>query len=57
MGDDAKIGGGVVVLPGIKIGVSAVIGAGSVVTRDVPDNTMVYGNPARIAKKVKEGRE
>ena len=51
VGDDAKIGGGVVVLPGIKIGVSAVIGAGSVVTKDVPPNTVVAGNHERIFRK------
>lgn len=44
----AKIGGGSVILPGVTIGESAVVGAGSVVTRDVPAGVTVLGNPARI---------
>lgn len=43
----ASIGGGAVILPGITIGENAMIGAGAVVTRDVPSNTIIYGNPAR----------
>jgi acetyltransferase-like isoleucine patch superfamily enzyme len=43
----ASIGAGAVILPGIVIGERAVIGAGSVVTRDVPPHTTVMGNPAR----------
>jgi len=46
----ASIGSGVVVLCGITIGENALIGAGSVVTRDVPPNTVVAGNPARVMK-------
>ena len=46
----AVIGAGSVILPGITIGEKAVIGAGSVVTKDVPDNNIVYGNPARMKK-------
>ena len=45
--DNAVIGGGVIILPNVKIGKGAVVGAGSVVTRDVPPNTVVCGNPAR----------
>jgi UDP-2-acetamido-3-amino-2,3-dideoxy-glucuronate N-acetyltransferase len=44
----ASIGGGAVILPGIRIGQSAMIGAGAVVTRDVPPFAIVVGNPARI---------
>ena len=44
----ASIGAGAVVLPGLTIGERAMIGAGAVVTRDVPDGAIVVGNPARI---------
>ena len=48
--DDVWIGSGVEILPGICIGKGAVIGAGSVVTKDVPENAIVVGNPARVLK-------
>lgn len=44
----ASIGAGAIILPGVTIGERAMIGAGSIVTQDVADNTMVYGNPARV---------
>lgn len=44
----ASIGSGATILPGITIGEGAMVGAGSVVTKDVPDNAVVVGNPARI---------
>lgn len=44
----ASIGGGAVILPGITIGEEAMVGAGAVVTRSVPDRAIVVGNPARI---------
>lgn len=44
------IGANVTILPGVTVGVNAVVGAGSVVTKDVPDNAVVAGNPARILK-------
>ncbi len=48
VGGGTMIGAGAVVLPHVTIGVNAVIGAGAVVTRDIPDNVIAYGNPARI---------
>ena len=50
IGEDVWIGANVVVLPGVSIGKSAIVGAGSVVTKDVPSNTIVCGNPAKIVK-------
>ena len=44
----ASIGGGAVILPGITVGAHAMVGAGAVVTRDVPPNAIVVGNPAKI---------
>jgi len=52
----AVVGSGSTILAGITIGEGALVGAGSVVTRDVPANTVVCGNPARICRKV-EGDE
>jgi maltose O-acetyltransferase len=48
IGKHAWIGGGAIILPGISIGDETVIGAGSVVTRDVPAGATAVGNPARI---------
>ncbi len=50
----AQIGAGVVILPGVTIGKRAVIGAGSVVTKDIPADSVAYGNPARVAGKRSE---
>ena len=47
IGDNVWIGGSVCVMPGVTIGNNAVIGAGSVVTKDIPDNTLVGGVPAK----------
>ena len=48
VGDGASIGANATVLPGVAIGRNAMVGAGSVVTKDVPANAIAYGNPARI---------
>lgn len=48
IGQGAGIGGGALILPGVSVGEWAIIGAGSVVTRDVPDYGLAYGNPARL---------
>lgn len=50
--DYAWIGSKSVILPGVTIGENAIIGAGSVVTKDVPDNAIVAGNPAKIIKYI-----
>jgi len=49
----ARVGGGSVLLPGITVGENALVGAGSVVTRDVPDGAIVAGNPARVVGEVR----
>ncbi len=50
----ARVGGGAILCPGIEIGEEAFVGAGAVVTKDVPAKTIVYGNPARPVKDVPE---
>lgn len=52
IGDNVWIGGNVTVLPGVKIGNNCVIGAGSVVTKDILDNSIAVGNPCRIIKNI-----
>lgn len=47
--DDASIGAGAVILPGVRIGKGALVGAGAVVTKDVPPGSVVMGNPARVS--------
>ena len=46
------IGGNVIILPGVTIGDNCTIGAGSVVTKDIPANSVAYGNPCKVAKKI-----
>ncbi len=53
----ASIGSSCTIMCGITIGQNAILGAGCVVTKDVPDNTVVAGNPAKILKKVDEKKE
>ena len=48
----AWIGAGATILPGVSVGRYAIVGAGSVVTKDVPDYMVVVGNPAKIVKKL-----
>lgn len=54
IGNSVWIGGGVTILPGITIGNNVTIGAGSVVTKDIPDNSVAVGNPARVTKKIQQ---
>ena len=53
--DGAWIGGGAIILPGVTIGKGCVIGAGSVVTRDVEDNCVAVGNPCRVIRRIDNG--
>lgn len=50
VGDYCFIGAHSVIMPGVRIGNHCVVGAGSIVTRDVPDNSIVVGNPARVVR-------
>jgi maltose O-acetyltransferase len=52
IGSDVWVGGGAIILAGIRIGSRSVIGAGSVVTRDVPDGVFAAGNPCRVIRAV-----
>ena len=52
IGSNAWIGAGATILPGVTVGENSVVGAASVVTRDVPANTIVAGNPARIIREI-----
>jgi maltose O-acetyltransferase len=54
IGSDVWVGGGALILPGVRIGSRAVIGAGSVVTRDVPDSVFAAGNPCRVIRPIAE---
>lgn len=50
--DDVFIGARVIILPGVRIGVGSVVGAGSVVTRDIPAYSVCVGNPARVIRNL-----
>ena len=54
IGSDVWVGGGAIILPGVRIGSRAVIGAGSVVTRDIPDGVFAAGNPCRVVREITE---
>jgi acetyltransferase-like isoleucine patch superfamily enzyme len=54
VGDNVYFGYGCIVLPGVKIGSNVVVGAGSIVTRDIPDNSVSVGVPARVIKHLDE---
>lgn len=52
IGDNVWLGGGVIVCPGVTIGADTVVGAGSVVTRDLPAGVLAVGNPARVVREL-----
>lgn len=52
IGSDVWVGGGALILPGVRIGARAVIGAGSVVTRDIPEGVFAAGNPCRVIREI-----
>jgi maltose O-acetyltransferase len=55
IGDNVWLGGGVIVCPGVTIGADTVVGAGSVVVRDLPAGVLAVGNPARIVRHLPDG--
>ena len=54
IGKNCWLGAGVLVMPGVTIGDNTVIGAGSVVTKDIPSNVVAYGNPCRVIREIGE---
>jgi maltose O-acetyltransferase len=55
IGDNVWLGGGVIVLAGVTIGDDTVVGAGAVVTRDLPAKVVAVGNPARVIRRIDDG--
>jgi maltose O-acetyltransferase len=54
IGSDVWVGGGAIICPGVKIGSKSVIGAGSVVTREIPESVFAAGNPCRVIRAITE---
>jgi len=54
IGDDCWIGAGAIICPGVTIGKNSVIGAGSVVVKDIPENSVAVGNPCRVIRPIDE---
>lgn len=54
IGDNVWLGGNVMVLPGVTIGENSVIGAGSVVTKDIPANVVAFGSPCKVYREINE---
>ena len=52
VGNNVWFGGNVVVMPGVTIGDNVTIGAGSIVTKDIPSNVLAYGNPCRVVRNL-----
>ena len=57
IGSDVWVGGGALILPGVRIGSRSVIGAGSVVTRDIPDAVFAAGNPCRVIRELADNED
>lgn len=57
IGSDVWVGGGAIICPGVTIGSKCVIGAGSVVTKDIPDGVFAAGNPCRVIREIQEGAQ
>ncbi|KAJ1992319.1 hypothetical protein H4R33_001048 [Dimargaris cristalligena] len=57
IGSDVWIGGGAIILPGVTIGDGVTVAGGSVVTKDVPSNVVVAGNPARVIKRLEVSKQ
>ena len=57
IGADCWIGGGAIICPGVTIGDRTVIGAGSVVTHDIPADSLAVGNPCRVIRRLNEGED
>lgn len=55
IGDNVWLGGGVIVCPGVTIGADTVVGAGSVVTKDLPSGVLAVGSPARVIRTLEPG--
>lgn len=54
IGKNCWIGAGVIIVPGVTIGDNVVVGAGSIVTKDIPDNVVAVGNPCKVLREVNE---
>ena len=57
IGDNVHIGSNAIIMPGVNIGSNCIIGCGAIVTKDVPDNSVVAGVPARVLKTIEEYEE
>lgn len=57
IGRNCWLGAGVIVVPGVTIGDNSVIGAGSIVTKDIPDNVVAVGNPCKVMREIDENDE
>ena len=57
IGSDVWVGGGALILPGVRIGSRSVIGAGSVVTRDIPEGVLAVGNPCRVIRALADNED